>query len=365
MKRLLIASFLFVCALVFIVAPLCFAEKPVSVVDLSNGFPSGPHLTLNIIAKWDHFTCPQPEYFLRVSQDNNNDEDEGQLVETCDEGDVCEQTDQQIFKNVIFFPREQTEGEPISVLMESGKNGPKGATDITELQVTDWCTESFPDDGEMGQGDPAVLRLPKGEYAVYARITGKTGKDGIDRTFVMNPYLRSLQDENGNNLIVLGLVDTDGVFKSWNGDPLERTNSEKKGKGVRKATNISPIFSYTGNVCYIQDDSYCYESGDYVCTTQSLCCADTDSSIDGWELCDELEGEGGVGIDPGDGSLVCPNEVEVDGIYYLYTLQEALCRDYEDKWIFSIGEFVGYLWDITTTGAYVVQVRFYPIDQVQ
>jgi hypothetical protein len=362
MKRLLIANFLFVCALVFFVAPLSFAEKPVSVVDLSNGFPSGFHHNLNFIAKWDHFTCPQPEFFLLVKEDNNNDGDLNQLVESCDEGDVCEQTDQQIYKNVIFFPREQS-GEPISVLMESGRDGPKGAKNITELQVTDWCTESFPDDGKEGLGDPAVLRLPKGEFAVYARITGKPGKDEIERTFVMNPYLRSLQDEAGNNLILLGLVDTDGVFKSWNGEPLERTDSAKKGKGARKATDITPVFWYSGNVCYFQDDSYCYESDEYVCTTQSLCCADTDPSVDGWELCDKLLD---VGIDPlNTGSLACPNEVEVQGSLYLYTLQEALCRDYEREWIFTIGDFVGYLWDITTTGAYVVQVRFYPVDQVQ
>lgn len=361
MKRLFIASFLFVCALVFIVAPLSLAEKPVSVVDLSNGFPSGFHHTLNLIAKWDHFACPQPEYFLLVTQDNNADLDLGELVESCDEGDVCEQTDQQIFKNVIFFPREQTEGEPISVLMESGKNGPKEATNITELQVTDWCTESFPDDGEMGQGDPAVLRLPKGEYAVYARITGKTGKDGIERNFVMNPYVSSVEDGAGNNLIPLGLVDTDGVFKSWNGEPLQRSDNEKKGKGVRKATNISPVFWYSGNVCYIEDESYCYDDlGINLCTSaKDLCCADT--NYDGaFEVCDELEY---VGIDPGDGSLVCPTVW--DGTDIPYVSVEAFCRNYEDEWIFSIAEFVGYLWDITTTGAYVVQVRFYPIDQVQ
>lgn len=364
MKRLFIARFLFVCALVFFVAPLSFAGKPLSVVDLSNGFPSGPHLNLNFIAKWDHFTCPQPEYYLKVTADNNGDEDFGQLVESCDELDVCEQTDQQIYKNVIFFPREQSEGEPINVLMESGRDGPKGATSITELQVTDWCTESFPDDGGVGQGDPAVLRLPKGEYAVYARITGKPGKDGIERTFLMDPYLSYLENVDGNNLILLGLVDSEGGFKSWNGGPLQRTDSEKKGKGVLKATNISPVFWYTGNVCYIQDDSYCYDDFDNnVCTTKGLCCADTNNSDDNvYELCDEL---GTVGIDPGDGSLVCPPTVVVGGQEFPYISLEAFCRDHTDEWIFSIGDFVGYLWDITTTGAYVVQVRFYPLDQVQ
>jgi hypothetical protein len=35
--------------------------------------------------------------------------------------------------------------------------------------------------------------------------------------------------------------------------------------------------------------------------------------------------------------------------------------EYTDEWVFNIADFVGYLWDLDTTGAYTVQVRFYPI----
>jgi hypothetical protein len=40
------------------------------------------------------------------------------------------------------------------------------------------------------------------------------------------------------------------------------------------------------------------------------------------------------------------------------------CRHYQFEWVFNIADFVGYLWECdNTTGAYHVQVRFYPLSQ--
>jgi hypothetical protein len=45
-----------------------------------------------------------------------------------------------------------------------------------------------------------------------------------------------------------------------------------------------------------------------------------------------------------------------------YSLVQADCTEYaEPTWVFNIADFVGYLWDLDTTGAYVVQLRFYPM----
>jgi hypothetical protein len=52
--------------------------------------------------------------------------------------------------------------------------------------------------------------------------------------------------------------------------------------------------------------------------------------------------------------LADPNGYPYDGII-------AECRTYENEWVFNIADFVGYLWDIDSTGAYVIQVRFYPL----
>jgi len=315
------------------------AGKPVNEngVPFGNGFPSGKHFNLNIIAKKDNFTCPVPKY------------------------DPC--TGQQTYGNVIFIPREQG-NDPITVLMESGKKGPKGAQGISVLQVTDWCTETFPDAGN-GKGDCAIIRLPANDkgYAVYARLTGKPGEYGEPNVSIA-PDLVYVEDEAGNDLILLGLVDRQGVstFKS-DGVTLYRTTTEtptkgKPGKGVQKASNITGLFQWTGEVCYIQDDSWLYcedEFGWNICTELGLCCVDIEG--DGvYEHCELLTD---VGVLSEDGTtLTCP---AADADSYPYQPVTAECRSYENEWVFNIADFVGYLWDIDNNGAYVIKVRFYPL----
>jgi hypothetical protein len=311
------------------------AAKPVDSqgVPFGNGFPSGKHYNLNIIGKKDNFYCPPPEF------------------------DPV--TLEQIYGNVVFIPRVQ-DSDPITILMESGKKGPKGAQNITELQVTDWCTESFPDYNESN-GDPGVLRLPKNDngYAVYARITGKPGEDG-EPTATIHPELYYVEDEAGNDLILLGLVDRDGTATfSSDGMTLLRTSTDpsKKGKGVQKATNITALFEWTGEVCYVQSDSdiYCLdEFGVNTCTTLSLCCVDQDTD-NIFERCDLLTD---VGVLVDGTTLQCP---EFDVYGDLYIPVDAQCKSYDNEWVFNIADFVGYLWNLDTTGSYVIQVRFYPL----
>ncbi len=328
--------------LMLALAATASADKPVDEngIPFGNGFPSGKHFNLNLIAKKDHFQCPAPEY------------------------DPC--TGQQVYGNVVFIPRIQG-NDPITVLMESGKKGPKGAQGITVLQVTDWCSESFPDSGS-GKGDSAVIRLPANDkgYAVYARITGKPIGDG-EPNVTISPDLVYVEDEAGNDLILLGRLDRQGVstFASV-GETIYRTTTEiptkgKAGKGVQKASNLTALFQWSGEVCYIQPDSYIYcedEYGQWICSQLDLCCVD--ENIDGiFERCDLLTDVGVIDPnDPNSGNLVCPltdpNGYPYDGII-------AACRTYENEWVFNIADFVGYLWELDSTGAYVIKVRFYPL----
>lgn len=324
-----------------------------------NGFPSGPHFNLNIIGKQDTFSCPAPSFYLRVIADNNIDGDLGALVESCDDLDVCEATDIQVYGNVVFVPRSGggATNTPISILMESGRKGPKGAPAIADLQVADWCSESFPDSGGTGAGDPGVVRLPQNDegYAVFARITGKPG----DQTsFSVVPDLVLVQDEAGNDLISLGLVTPTGVFNP-DGILLRRTSDTGTGKRVQKATDITPLFQWTGDVCYVQSDwaLYCTDplTGQNLCSARSLCCVDA-TSDGAYDRCDLLPA---VGIDPdGDGNYECP-ATDSAGISYLAV--EAQCRAYSNQWVFNIGDFVDVLWNVENSGSYVVQVRFYPL----
>jgi hypothetical protein len=316
---------------------------------LGNGAPSGPHFNLIFNAKPEHFNCPSPQFEVLV--DANGDGDLGTTVESCDAGDSCEQS----FGNVIFMPREQGEDD-ITVVMQSGAKGPKGKPDATGLEVIDWCTESFPDGGGAGPADGAVLRLPKNAdgYAVYGWVKGKLG----ERTFETSPHLDLVEDETGNDLVLLGLVSADGVFKS-DGIELSRIDSETKGKGKNKFTDMTALFQWTGSVCYVQEDVdlFCLdEFGNDLCEDRALCCVDEDDPPDGvYEHCEDLAD---VGIDPDlDGVLECP---ATDDFGFSYQTVAAVCRDYDEEWVFNIADFVDILWDIHSN-AYNVQIRFYPL----
>ena len=277
------------------------AAKPVdgSGLPFGNGFPSGEHFNLNIIGKSADFTCPAAEFDAAG----------------------------QVFGNVIFFPRVQG-GDPITILIESGSKGPKGAAGTAALEVTDWCTESFPEAG-AGAGDAASFRLPANAngYAVYARITGKPGADGEPTVTFEHGGFEYVEDEAGNDMILLGSV-KDGAMTIYRTDETLTSS----GKGVRKATDISGMFEWSGLVCSVPSD---------------LTVADTD-------LCCQVDELGNYVncVLPVEGA--CPAEGE-------YTLVQAVCNEYTEEWVFNVADLVGYLWNLDTTGAYVVQVRFYAL----
>jgi len=263
-KRNLLFSFLGL-IVIGIVTALAFAGKPeVGGIYSGNGYPSGPHYNLNLIGKKDNFTCPAPKF--QIIKPGSTELSPGDIVEGSCPGDA---TCEQIFGNVIFMPRnENGAADPISITIESGRKGPKSKPGATVLEVTDWCTQSFPDDGSSPPpwGDGATLRLPYNEYgyAVYARILGKPAEGG-DPTFEFTSRTLTLvEDEFGNDLWMLGLVTSQGLFTST-GDLLKRFDSGKKGKGAKKAVEITDLFMFDGEVCFINDasiDLFCEEDVD-------------------------------------------------------------------------------------------------------
>jgi hypothetical protein len=314
MKKLIAASFL-----VAIMAASLTGQ--VIAKNENNGFPSGPHYNLNIIGKKAHFTCPAQEYYWRVIECGCGSHNPGDLVESCDPLDTCEETTIPIYGNVIFVPEN---GQRIEILMQSGRQGGKGKKNADlpdELQVIDPCTAAF-------DGDAAVLQLPKNEagYRVYARALAKP-TDNPDIT--ITPELIAVEDEDGNDLIYLGLV-TDNGFET-----PSATFVRKKGKS--KAVDITGLFLWSGTVCYLSDPG-AYDD------TRNLCCIDTDA--DGiYDQCIDAT------LDPITLEPVCP----VD-----YTSVLAYCRAYTDEWVFNIGDFVTYLWNSDNNGVKLLQVRFYP-----
>ena len=252
-----------------------------------NGFPCGEHYNLNLISKKDGFTCPDE---LSYSGETSN-------------------------RNVIFIPVDNTDA--IQIYVESGKK--KDMDTYTEFKVTDWCAVS---------GDSrASLMLPANQdgYAVYARAAGKLGQNlNIE---IFDPNLDFVKDENGNDLLALGLITQDGVTSFLNtGEIIYRG----KGKG-NKAVEITDLFKWYGEICYFSDTG-----------TGTKCCIDTSDPLDG--IYDEC-------VDP-DPLTGCPPG---------YVPESISCQTFDPTWVFNIAEFVSAFWNVDNNGVKILQIRFYPL----
>jgi len=234
------------------------------------------------------------------------------------------------YGNNIFIPSNSPESNN-QILMLSGNAKGKWASEaVTTFGVRDSCVAAF-------DGDAAELVIPPNDqgYFVVARVLGKPTNDpeltlGGDLVFV--------QDELGNDLLVLGMV-TDNGFQT-------PTTTLTRTKGKVKAVDITGLFEWNGQVCYFDGTNYCYdEFGSYTCSAETLCCQDT----------------GGDGIFD-----TCTDPMlDIDGLEYCadgYSLMDVACQEYVNEWVFNIGDLVGYMWDEYSDGDFkLANIRFYPI----
>jgi hypothetical protein len=303
MKKVCKISFLVITMLIFITGS-SFATKPGEDVN-PNGFPSGFHYNLNILGKKDTFTCP---------------------ATMCDY-DI----DPDCTVNVIYIPVDNT--DPVEILMESGKK----KTSVTELDVTDWCTQPFDNDG-------AVVQIPSDTYNAYARALAKPTFD--PNIAILGNSVSYVTDENGHDLYYLG-----SFSKSCVTTPDIPECNFTRTKGKSKATNITALLEFTGDICYFDPTSYCDPLADPLdpssCPATSLCCTEVNIGTDLepiWVYRDCVIKDPLL--------LSCDPQVEVTGY----------CKDYENDptSIFTVGDFVGYLWSMDNNGVKLLQIRFYP-----
>ena len=309
-----------------------YATKPGEDVN-PNGFPSGPHYNLNIHGKKAEYTCPELKYYMEITACPGGGCGEykvEQIVETCPDGFECIETSDPIYGNSIFVPEN---GDGIQIYMQSGKVGGKGkkaeALPQNELWAIDPCAV-FDDSG-------ATIQLPPGEYDVYARALAKP----TDNPYMtVSPELVAAEDENGSDLVYLGLLTGNGF----------QTSSETftRNKGKSKAIPITDLFNWTGSVCYIEMPE------DYTGDITTHCCNDYDYDDILDYCCFDKNGSGTYEVGECNGDLTGFVEGSCAG-----TEIATYCYEYTDEWIFNIADFVNYLWNTNNKGLKLLQVRFY------
>ena len=353
----------FMSIILVVAAPPALAGKPQDVIEKSNGFPSGKHFNLNIHGKWFDYMCdPVPG---------------GNSVFVCLYG---EQTIEYV----------------------SNKK-----SSLTELLVLDPCSDCFhnaPDLDPVSVMLPDKIELDTGEvipaegYWVFGRILGKpnNGKDCANPDadgkcpssiiWETNMVKQACNDDGTEDFmnytdcdeVALGAIVGDNLYTP---DPdtglyTRFDTEETKGKGKSKATDITPLFTYTGWVSWGQCPD---TNGDDEITVDDIS-YDINIDIDGSGIVDTVEwimyhpdtNCDGV-IDGIDATYFADNgptyglvtdrdgdgDVDVDD-WYLY--QESLGHSsYEmNSWIFDIADLVYTEQGFVNDGTKLFQIRFYP-----
>ncbi len=316
MKKVFVGSLLLLTMMLFVSASALATRQGEDVNP--NGFPSGEHFNLNIHGKKADFQCPEPYFGVDYNGENHQGE-YGEYVLVGTDPEVYEWK----YDNSLFIP-ETSATKEIKIFMESGKKGGRGSKNeslANVLKVTDPCTADF-------DNDAAVIQLPPNEngYNVYVRALGKPTND--PSFTITEGNLSFVEDEDGNVLFYAG-----SMGEGWvSSDP---NNTFIRTKGQSRATDITSLFNFTGMVCYF-DAPESYDG------TMSLCCNFGDIDGDGLgEYYDCI-------IKEGDFCDIDKTEVT------------SYCVNYSNTWIFNIGDFVQYFWDLDNQGTKLIQVRFYP-----
>ena len=279
-----------------------FAAKPVDVISLSNGYPSGAHYNLNIHGK-EAYTCDNAEGGNSVFISEHGDSTIGYITNR--------------------------------------------KSSVSELTVLDKCGEDF-------DSNSAKVQLPYESqgYYVFAVVKGKpsNGSDGEDSSVIMfpnlvtqacndidlsNPNFPTYRECPDDDLLVLGLIAGNNVYEATNAG-LVRLGDEARGKS--RATEITALFMWTGWVY------------DVILDTNG----DGTINMDDVPLTYDSEENGG------NGSGVIDKEEFED--WQSDSKYVGLARYYENEWILNIADLVATDQAISNDGTKLLKVRFYPVE---
>ena len=283
--------------LAFQVSP-AMAAKPLPVIEMSNGYPSGPHFNLNI-----HGTSS-----CQTSEGGNS----------------------------VFISEY---GDSTIQYVTNRKSS------VTELIALDTCAEEF-------DTDPAKVQIPYESegYFVFARIKGKpnNGQDALESSVILSPNLvtdacNDTDPENpdfptyaecpDDTLMALGLIVGQDVYEATDVGFVRFQDQDAKGKGKDKATDITSLFKYAGWVY----DAILDLNGDGQITVD-----DVPYDYDGDGLIDDVD----FGI--------WQDEQVLLGWATYYA-------DEDDQWIFNIADLVVTDQTVSNDGTKLLKIRFYPV----
>jgi hypothetical protein len=307
------------CAALLFFAGKSMAAKPLDVIQLSNGYPSGEHFNLNIHGKNTEYTCDSTGSGGRS----------------------------------VFIPEY---GEATIKYVSNKKSS------VTELTVLDACG------GFDGPNDSAKVQLPSESqgYYVFAALKGKPqngSQPGTGSSVMLwpNPVLEVCNDTaepnpefptytscpdagaDGEAVLALGLVTNTGAYEMTNAGLVRFDSStDTKGKGRSKATDITGLFMWSGYVC----DAVLDSNGDGVLDVDDLANVDIngDGIIDANDIPD-MNGDGSV--DEADLALFMGDNIS--------------CTYYDNEWVFNVADLVVQDQTIQNDGAKLLKIRFYPV----
>ena len=334
--------------------------KSKAVQDKSNGFPSGPHLNLNIHGRdmgWNG--CEDVTGDPQGLGGNVNAPIDGA-------------------GNITFVSNKKSS--------------------IDNMTVWDNCTENV----HASDIDPAVVQLPKNDdgYYVYARILGKpnNGGGGMASNITLTPNLDvltmcndnstnplvgfdALLECGGNGILPLAVIDNGGITNTT-GFELERWETTGKGKGRSLALDVTDRFTWSGTACNESLDSTApfgsITLADFDVTNSTG--GDPDGVVNGTDverLLDDLL----ISTDP----VMTWQEIMIavtgfeDGVItgdplddtstffaFLTLINECVVADGDNPiWVFNAADLVIHGLEVENNGATNTQLRFYDAGAVQ
>lgn len=287
---------------------LAMAAKPESVIEFSNGYPSGPHYNLNIHGKSD-FVCDSSEG--------------GHSVFISEYGD----------STITYITNKKSS--------------------VTALVALDKCAEDF-------DGDPVKVQLPyepKGYY-VFATTKAKPNngryseessvilsqnivREACDDTDPVNPDFPTYTECPDDTLLALGLIVGENLYVATDVGFVRFDGQNDKGKGKSKAVDITNLFMWTG---WFYDPSLDANSDGVI--NESDVPLDYDLSING-------------GNEDG---IIDSNEFNN---WIAYQESMGMATYYENEWILNVAELVSTDQPISNDGIKLLKVRFYPVETTE